>query len=79
MASREKSLNNEQIKISPASSSNSEHDGSNDAQKINNEKMIGDSDDENLSGFDSDSEDETHQQSNYTKPNILITLLKSQF
>lgn len=53
---------NESVKISPAPSSNS--DRSDDARKINNGKTMGDSDDENLSGFDSDSEDESHNHGN---------------
>lgn len=52
------------LKVSPTPSSNSERDGSDDARKINNGKVLGESDDENLSGFDSDSEDENHQNGN---------------
>jgi hypothetical protein len=51
-------------RMSPTPSSNSERDGSDDARKINMGKVMGESDDENISGFDSDSEDESHQQDN---------------
>lgn len=55
----------ESIKISPTPSSNSsDRDGCDDARKINIGKAMGESDDENLSGFDSDSEDETQQHGN---------------
>lgn len=64
MSSKEQQLIKESIKFSPTPSSNSERDGSDDAQKINNGKVMGDSDDENMSGFESDSEDENHQQGN---------------
>lgn len=55
----------EVVKISPTPSSNSDRDGAVDAKKINIEKIMGESDDENLSGFDSDdSEDENRNLGN---------------
>lgn len=64
MTSKDNSSSQESIKISPTPSYNSERDGSDDARKINNGKVMGESDDENMSGFDSDSEDENHLQGN---------------
>jgi hypothetical protein len=58
---------NESLKISPTPSNISERDGSNDARKINNGKMMGESDDENMSGFESDSDDENNQHGNGEK------------
>lgn len=49
----------ELVKSSPASST-SDRDVSDDARKINTGKTMGESDDENMSEFCSDSEDETH-------------------
>lgn len=56
-------------KVSPTPSNTSERDGAqenyfSDAKKINMGKIMGDSEDENISGFDSDSEDENHQLGN---------------
>lgn len=64
MSSKDESLATEGMKISPTPSSNSDRDGSEDARKINNGKAMGESDDENMSGFESDSEDENHQNGN---------------
>ena len=61
---KDNNLNKDTIKISPTSSLNSDRDGFDDARKINNGKTMGDSDDENMSGFESDSEDENHQNRN---------------
>lgn len=61
MCSKDHHSIKDSIKFSPTPSSNSERDGSDDAQKINNGKVLGESDDENMSGFESDSEDENHQ------------------
>lgn len=54
-------------KVSPSPSNTSERDGTDEAKKINIGKVMGDSDDENISGFDSDSEDENHQLGNGEK------------
>ena len=64
MNSKEMKLGKELVKISPTPSSSSERDGSDDARKINIGKVMGESDDENFSGFESDSEDETRQHGN---------------
>lgn len=64
MSSKEFKSIKDSVKISPSPSMNSERDGSNDAQKINSGKMMGDSDDENMSGFESDSEDESNHHGN---------------
>lgn len=58
MSSKDEALSTEGMKISPTPSSNSDRDRSEDARKINNGKTMGESDDENMSGFESDSEDE---------------------
>ena len=63
----------EKHKISPTPSSISEErDGSEDVIKINNEKISGESDDENMSGFE-DSEDEIHQSGNGEKRDKFAT------
>lgn len=59
MNSRELKSGKEAVKISPTPSVTSEREGSDDARKINIGKVMGESDDENMSGFESDSEDET--------------------
>lgn len=59
---------NEPLKISPTPSE-SEHHGSEDARKINNGKTMGESDDENMSGFESDTDDENNQHGNCKKFN----------
>lgn len=64
MNSKEMKTGKESIKISPTPSSTSERDGFDDARKINIGKVMGESDDENMSGFESDSEDETRQNGN---------------
>lgn len=64
MSSKDIKLFKDSIKISPTPSMSSERDGSEDARKINNGKMMGESDDENLSGFESDSEDENNHHGN---------------
>lgn len=67
MALQENSPCKEVLKVSPAPSISSDRDALDDARKINNGKVMGDSDDENMSGFDSDSEDEAHQNANCKK------------
>lgn len=64
MSSKELHSSKDSMKMSPTPSSNSERDGSDDARKINIGKVMGESDDENMSGFESDSEDEAHQHDN---------------
>ena len=64
MSAKETKISKDSARMSPTPSSNSEREGSDDAQKINMGKVMGESDDENMSGFDSDSEDERHQQDN---------------
>lgn len=64
MTSQEVVPNKDSSKISPTPSFSSDRDGSDDARKINNGKVMGESDDENMSGFESDSEDENHQNGN---------------
>lgn len=64
MSAKELKTMKESTRMSPTPSSNSEREGSDDARKINMGKVMGESDDENMSGFDSDSEDESHQQDN---------------
>lgn len=50
-----------ELKVSPSC------DGTEEMSKINNEKSMGESDDENMSGFDSDSEDESNNNGNCKK------------
>lgn len=59
-----KDINNssDSIKISPTPSMNSDRDGSEDARKINSGKMMGESDDENMSGFETDSDDDNQHE-----------------
>lgn len=64
MNSKESRQGKDLITISPTPSSTSDRDGCEDARKINIGKVMGESDDENLSGFESDSEDETRQHGN---------------
>lgn len=64
MNSNETNLSKTAVKVSPTPSMSSERDGFDDARKINIGKVMGESDDENMSGFESDSEDESRQLAN---------------
>lgn len=66
MNSKETNLSKTSIKVSPTPSMKSERDGFDDSRKINIGKVMGESDDENMSGFESDSEDESRQHANGT-------------
>ena len=67
MSSKDINTSADSIKISPTPSMNSDRDGSEDARKINSGKMMGESEDENMSGFETDSEDENNQHENGKK------------
>lgn len=64
MNSKETNLSKVSIKVSPTPSLNSERGGFDETRKINIGKVMGESDDENMSGFESDSEDESRQHAN---------------
>ncbi|CRK93476.1 CLUMA_CG007012, isoform A [Clunio marinus] len=59
-----KTFKEKKSKSSSSSSTNSEREIFDDARKINNGKVMGESEDENMSGFESDSEDENHHNGN---------------